>query len=105
MAQNKDLKNIIKEILAQLKQRLEEKRFYDQTTFSKHEDQFKNTLEVIENLNDAIEPLEAGENISAMTFMKQEQPNHGIDAIFAGTDIIINLWLSCSVADISVLRL
>jgi len=34
-----------------------------------------------------------------------EQSNHGIDAIFAGTEIIINLWLSCSVADISVLRL
>eukprot|EP00111_Clytia_hemisphaerica_P022459 TCONS_00066021-protein len=85
MAQNEELRNTIKQILVEeqkkegssiskLKQRLERKRTYDQTTFSKrgHEEQFKHTVEVIESLDDAIEALETGENESALTFIKQE---------------------------------
>ena len=44
-----------------------------QTTFSKHghEEQFKHTVEVIENVDDAIEALGAGGNETAVNFMKQ----------------------------------
>ncbi|XP_066913071.1 anti-sigma-I factor RsgI-like [Clytia hemisphaerica] len=86
MAQNEELRNTMKQILVEeqkkedssiskLKQRLKRKRTYDQTTFSKrgHEEQFKHTVEVIESLDDVIEALEAGENESALTFIKQER--------------------------------
>ncbi len=85
---DQELRNTIKELLAdelkkkdeqhskdldKLQKRLERKRSWDQTTFSKkgHEEQFKHVAEVLENVDDALEALEKNDCEAATTILKQ----------------------------------
>ena len=59
--------------IEKLKNRLERKRSFDQTSFSKkgHEEQFKYTAEILESVEDALDALEANNSEASVEILKQ----------------------------------